>query len=489
MNPAKISRTLVAAVAGTGAVGLVAAGLLLGSGAGVAEPVSLTLNYTCPFPLIGNQAIKVVISSDIPATIGVGEPTGAFDITAITTVPDTATQGLTLVGAATVEGKAVSGASVAAPGVTVPVNVPITVEKTPVPASGAFDVKATGQTPSLTFAQAGTAKISVNELTLTLTPKKADGTLTGLGTFDSPCTLNPGQDNTLHTFQITGGTTQPTTTTTTPSTPTTTATTTTPPITTTPTTTPPTTTTTPTSTTPTTSSTTPTTTTAPPTTTTPPTTQPTTTTTTPPTTTTPTTTSATPTSTTPPTTSTSPTTATTTPTTTRPPGPGVKVDYDLTGSSNLKALKGSVALTGGFSAEADLAAGRYTGRLALNPTSGRFTILGFLPATAAVAFEQVGTAGGALSTGAITFAGKLDIKLTRIAVLGLPVYQGDTCKTVTPSDVTLTSSGPFDVLKGGKLTGGYDLGKVSGCGKLNNLIAPLITSKGNTIDVTLAIKK
>ncbi|SES36729.1 DUF6801 domain-containing protein [Actinokineospora terrae] len=454
MNPAKISRTLVAAVAGTGAVGLVAAGLLLGSGAGVAEPVSLTLNYTCPFPLIGNQAIKVVISSDIPASVGVGEPTGAFDITAITTVPDTATQGLTLVGAATVEGKAVSGASVAAPGVTVPVSVPITVEKTPVPASGAFDVKATGQTPSLTFTQAGTARISVNELTLTLTPKKADGTLTGLGTFDSPCTLNPGQDNTLHTFQITGGTTQPTTTTT-QSTPTSTTTTT-------PTSTTPTTTTTPTSTTPTTTSTTP-------------------------TSTTPTSTSST--ATTPSTTSTTPTTSTTTPSTTQPPGPGVKVDYDLTGSSTLKALKGSVALTGGFSAEADLAAGRYTGKLALNPTSGRFTILGFLPATSTVAFEQVGTAGGALSTGAITFAGKLDIKITRIAVLGLPVYQGDTCKIVTPSEVTLTSVGPFDVLKGGKLTGGYDLGKVSGCGKLNNLIAPLITSKGNTIDVTLAIKK
>ncbi|MBM7772252.1 hypothetical protein JOD54_002456 [Actinokineospora baliensis] len=412
MNTAKYATRLAVA---TTAAGLVATGLLVGAGSGAATPVSLTLDYTCPFPLIGNQAIKVVISTDIPDTIGVGQPTGAFDITAITTVPDTATQGLTLVGAATVEGTAVSAATVTAPGVTLPVNVPIAVEKTPVPASGAFDVKATGQTPSLTFSQAGPATIAVNGLTLTLTPKKADGSATGLGTFDSPCTLNPGQNNTLHTFEITGA---PTTTTT----------------------------------------------------------QPTTTTTTQPTTTT----------TQPTTTTTQPTTTTTT---TSPPTGGVKIGYDLKGSSTLKALNGSVPLSGAFTAEADLAAGTYTGALTLNPTSGKFTVLGFLPAAANIAFAQVGPAGGTVKTGAITFAGALDITLTKIAILGLPVYQGTTCKTTTPSAITLGSSGPFDVLKGGTLVGTYDIGKVSGCGPLNGLIAPLVTSKGNTIKADLAVKK
>ncbi|MCG8920505.1 hypothetical protein L6E12_32535, partial [Actinokineospora sp. PR83] len=144
-------------------------------------------------------------------TVGIGEPTGEIKINAVTTVPETATQGLTLVGATTVEGSALAASTVAAPGITLPVNVPITVPKTNVPASGAFEVPASGSAPSLSFTQAGEAKITVGDLKLTLTPKKADGTETGLGTFDSACTQVPGQNNLLHTFTI-GGTTPPTTT-------------------------------------------------------------------------------------------------------------------------------------------------------------------------------------------------------------------------------------------------------------------------------------
>ncbi|SDD70741.1 DUF6801 domain-containing protein [Actinokineospora iranica] len=205
MESRKVSKKLMTAIAATGAAGLVATGLLLGSGTSSADPVSLTLNYTCPFPLIGDQPIKVVINSDMPASVGVGEQTGVFDIKAVSTVPETATQGLALVGAKSIEGKAVSGAKVDAPGISLPVNVPVAIAKTEVPASGAFDVVATGQTPSLSFTQPGTAKITVSELSLNLTPRTADGAETGLGTFDSVCTLNPGQENTLHTFEITGG--------------------------------------------------------------------------------------------------------------------------------------------------------------------------------------------------------------------------------------------------------------------------------------------
>ncbi|PWW65511.1 DUF6801 domain-containing protein [Actinokineospora spheciospongiae] len=226
MSPRKVSRKLVAALAATTTSGLVAAGLVLGTGSSGAVPVSLTLNYTCPFPLIGNQAIKAVITTDLPASVGIGEPTGEIKINAVTTVPETATQGLTLVGATTVEGTALAASTVAAPGITLPVNVPITVPKTNVPASGAFDVPASGSAPSLSFTQPGEAKITVGDLKLTLTPKTATGAETGLGTFDSACTQVPGQNNLLHTFTIAnttptwtttiGGTPPPSTTTTPP---------------------------------------------------------------------------------------------------------------------------------------------------------------------------------------------------------------------------------------------------------------------------------
>ncbi|WP_199485408.1 fibronectin type III domain-containing protein [Actinomadura craniellae] len=178
---------------------------ITGSGAAQAAPASLTLNYTCPFPLIGTQQISVRIQTDIPPTIGVGEQTPEIIVNTVTTVPDTATQGMALVGAKTLEGDALADSTIAAPGITLPVKVPAPLEKTNVPASGTFEVKATGKAPALTFTQPGSAKITVGNILLKLAPKDAAGGLTGLGEFDAPCTQVPGQNNLLATFQITDG--------------------------------------------------------------------------------------------------------------------------------------------------------------------------------------------------------------------------------------------------------------------------------------------
>ncbi|WP_407652764.1 DUF6801 domain-containing protein [Amycolatopsis cynarae] len=210
---------MIAAASSSAVVaGTAVTALLAGAGTGAAAPASLTLNYSCPFPLIGTQTLQIALSADIPATATVGQPTPAFDVKTVSTVPSTATQGLSLVGAATVEGSAAAASTVNAPEGTVPVTVPATIPPTPVPSSGSFQVTATGSAPSLTFTKAGTATITVGDIKLTLHPKKADGTDTGLGTFDSQCTQVAGQNNTLATIQIadaptsTPPTTQPPTT-------------------------------------------------------------------------------------------------------------------------------------------------------------------------------------------------------------------------------------------------------------------------------------
>ncbi|GHF52721.1 hypothetical protein FHX82_004204 [Amycolatopsis bartoniae] len=240
----RTKKWLAAGASGCVAAGTALTAVLLGGGVSSAAPASLTLNYTCPFPLIGTQTLPIRISADVPDTATVGEPTPAFDVTTVSTVPATATQGLTLVGAATVEGSAAASSTVTAPEGTIPVTVPATIPTTPVPASGSFDVTATGSAPSMTFTQPGTATITVGDVKLTLHPKRADGSDTGLGTFDSQCTQVPGQNNTLATITINGGgtTTEPTTTEPTTTEPTTTQPTTTEPTTTEPTTTAPTTT-------------------------------------------------------------------------------------------------------------------------------------------------------------------------------------------------------------------------------------------------------
>ncbi|WP_424184599.1 DUF6801 domain-containing protein [Actinokineospora sp. G85] len=427
MTPRKVSKKVASGVAVTGAAALVATGLLLGSGSSSAVPVSLTLNYTCPFPLIGNQDIKAVITSDLPASVGIGEQTGKIAVKAVTTVSETATQGLTLVGAKTVEGSALAAATVAAPGITLPVNVPIAVEKTNVPASGAFDVNASGEAPSLSFQQAGEAKITVGDLKLTLTPKTADGAETGLGTFESACTAKPGQDNLLHTFTIGGGpgstTPPPPSSSTTPPPP---------------------------------SSTTP----PPPSSTTPP----------PPSSTTP----PPPSSTTPP-----------PPSSTTPPPAGVKVNYAIKGSTTLKNLGGPVPLSGTFNADANLSAGTYVGDLKMNPTKGSFKVFGFLPSDANIKIVPVGQPSGTVKTGAITFDGKINVVLDRLTLFGIPISEGDTCKTTAPSDLKLASTGNFDVLKGGQIKGNYALSSLDGCGFLTPIISALTQASGNTIDLTL----
>ncbi|TQM79707.1 chitodextrinase [Saccharothrix saharensis] len=160
--------------------------------------------YTCPFPLIGNQNVTVDIDTDLPVEIGVGEFTPQIDISAVSNAGPTATQGLRLVGAETIQGTAVATSLVRSPGNHQAVAVPTTVPNQPIPVSGDLVINAAGTAPALRFDQPGTATLSVHDLVLTMTPKKADGSDTGLGTFVADCTpVDPAQRTVLHTFTVT----------------------------------------------------------------------------------------------------------------------------------------------------------------------------------------------------------------------------------------------------------------------------------------------
>ncbi|MCE6996603.1 fibronectin type III domain-containing protein [Saccharothrix sp. S26] len=172
------------------------------AGTGGTPPLRQT--YTCPFPLIGNQNVTVDIDTALPARIGVGEFTPQIGIRAVSNAGPTATQGLRLVGAETIQGTAVATSLVTSPGGHQAVAVPTTVPNQPIPASGDLVINAAGTAPALRFDQPGTATLSVHDLVLTMTPKRADGTDTGLGTFVADCTpVDPAQRTVLHTFTVT----------------------------------------------------------------------------------------------------------------------------------------------------------------------------------------------------------------------------------------------------------------------------------------------
>lgn len=178
------------------------AALILAAPAGAAT-VSIDLNYTCNFPLMKPQPLALHITSDtIPSEVNVGKQTGAFAITATAKVNAFAANGLRAVDATTIEGSAVATTDVIQPnGSIFSAKVPTTLTKRDIPAE-AFDTTAAGATPSLLFRDTGTVKLNIKDLVLTLTPRLADGTPTGLDTFETECFQDAGQNNTLATIKV-----------------------------------------------------------------------------------------------------------------------------------------------------------------------------------------------------------------------------------------------------------------------------------------------
>lgn len=202
MNPTnarKRSRLLSSAVA--------SASLMALGSAAYAEPVNLTLEYSCPFPLIGDQPIIAEISADIPAEVKVGEPLGPFQIEALTTVNEDSRLGLKLVGSATIEGVATSTNIITTGAGDRQIVVPLSIPQSPIPdQSGAFTVPATGEAEQQVFdaADVGPGTISVGGLVLDMVARTASGDVAPapIGEFTADCTQVAGQDNILQNFEV-----------------------------------------------------------------------------------------------------------------------------------------------------------------------------------------------------------------------------------------------------------------------------------------------
>ncbi|MER7396510.1 DUF6801 domain-containing protein [Streptomyces sp. NPDC000151] len=172
-----------------------------GAGPAAAAPVSRTLNYTCSLQSVSQHA-AVTIDADVTRSAVVGKPTRRFAIHARSRVSGAGTSGLNWIGVKTVEGRVDARVHVTAPRDDAEVVVPFTVPRTSVPESGPFDVKGAGYAPARTFHHPGKAKITVGDLTLHVVPKDADGKVNP-GETEVPCTLDPGQNAVLASFDIT----------------------------------------------------------------------------------------------------------------------------------------------------------------------------------------------------------------------------------------------------------------------------------------------
>ena len=186
-----------AAAMGAAAVGV------LGAGTAAARPVSLTLKYTCTFPVVGGRSVSMRVGADIPKSIAVGASTPRFILHGVATVVDSITsQALRQIGVRAVDGTVNAAATVTAPQGKTHVSVRFKLAHTKIPTSGPFDLEATAKAPAFTFKRPGTGRITVGDLILHLAPKDANGNLP-LGNVDAPCKLGPGQNDVLASFPIT----------------------------------------------------------------------------------------------------------------------------------------------------------------------------------------------------------------------------------------------------------------------------------------------
>jgi len=193
---------------------VIGSALMAANGAAMAAPVNASLEFTCPFPLIGDQIIIANISADYPESIVIGADgtpveLGAVNVDAITIVPDKARQGLAFVDATTITGVAHSVNTFHTAAGDLPNNTDLLIEDTTIPAdeSGPFDVPAAGVSPSQEFdlSHVGAVTLTVDDLIMDLKNLKADGSVAPapVGEFSADCALNPGQDNVLTTIQVT----------------------------------------------------------------------------------------------------------------------------------------------------------------------------------------------------------------------------------------------------------------------------------------------
>ncbi|MBB5851184.1 DUF6801 domain-containing protein [Amycolatopsis umgeniensis] len=174
------------------------------SAAPLAGPVVKDLTFTCEMPLIGAQQVAAKVTATFPETVTAGSPIDVTGFSVAVSLEGDSVTALNLIGAATIEGTASANVDVDYNGTELGVTLnglgfPVTA----VPQDGPLALAITGPIPGLTVKKPGSVAFAVGgTFTGKVTPRRADGTPTDLGTFDLPCGIDPGQNPALATVTV-----------------------------------------------------------------------------------------------------------------------------------------------------------------------------------------------------------------------------------------------------------------------------------------------
>lgn len=175
---------------------------------------------------------------------------------------------------------------------------------------------------------------------------------------------------------------------------------------------------------------------------------------------------------------------------------GLDVTYDAEGSSHVASTGSTLPIAPTtLHTTINAADGTITGSMQLESVETHFNVIGFVPVSATVHFEEAAPVQGALivenySTRVETTA-SYTIRLSDIRVAGIPTLAGPNCRTAQP--VTIPANTPegeqFSIVQGGPLEGEFTIGNFKSCGLFGaqtHLINALIPGSGNTMELTVS---
>ncbi|MFS3129373.1 hypothetical protein ACLM5J_13305 [Nocardioides sp. Bht2] len=173
--------------------------------------------------------------------------------------------------------------------------------------------------------------------------------------------------------------------------------------------------------------------------------------------------------------------------------PILNIQYDASGEAQIASTGSTIELgPSTLSTALDYATFDFTGSMPLPGTETEFNLIGFLPVTADVAFQEVAPIAGSLSAAPVE--SRVDavasyyIRLSNIRVLGFPTFAGPHCRTSDPVTIPIASppSGEFNLFNGGHLSGEFTIGNFQNCGLNTWLINSVIPGSGNQVELDIS---
>lgn len=166
--------------------------------------------------------------------------------------------------------------------------------------------------------------------------------------------------------------------------------------------------------------------------------------------------------------------------------PFLDLNWTVDATTHIAGLNQDTTITGGsFVGQVDLANGNIVADISLPDATSEVALFGLPLADATFRVAPTGPATGTVdfATLNVTITNSFNIKIPSLKPKLLPInLVGSRCGTASP--ISLTMSGPADLVNGTTLGGEFTIPKFSNCGLATFALNLLVPGPGNTFTAT-----